>query len=168
MFDEIEDQLTSLWLERIRLNANYYPHLFDIEEPYITLGNFLSDNRAGGQWWERDWYFSLPPEKGGAPYHRTFNYDNIAIDFGPIQINSKGKMKLKEFFFTINSGPRDYWKFRFKPSLSVGLPYGVSRCGLSVVAEWYLSRAKTWSLEFFVNYRDKKIWGGIEISLLRW
>jgi hypothetical protein len=171
--DELESQLTNFWIDRIQLNISYSP-IWDQAEPYENLANFLTDTKRGGRWWERAWYYSRLPEKGGAPHPRVYNLDHVAVDLWLFEINSKFGIKAKEFSFSLHSDGRfltprqNYWKIRVRPSLSLGMPTGIRRGGLAIVFEWYLGRIKTLDFQLFVRYRDKNIQGGAELSLLRW
>jgi hypothetical protein len=173
--DELESQLTNYWNDSINLYGAYRS-IWDEREPYETLGFFMTDYRKGGRWWERAWYYSRPPEKGGAPHPRVYNLDHVAVDLWLFQIDSKMKIKAKEFSFLLHSerrfsstGPADYWKVRIKPSMTLGPPYGVRRAGCAVVFEWYLNRVKTWEIQTYIHYRAPLDFrAGAEISLVRW
>lgn len=172
--DEAESQLSNLWIDRIRLTLPYRS-IFDENEPFETLGNFIVDNRRGGRWWERRWYFSCPPEKGGAPPPRVYDMDKVTLNLWLFQINSKMKLKVREFSFSLHSerrfrgtGPRDFWRLRVRPQLTLGPPLGVRRAALSLVFEWHLNRIKTWEFEFYIRYRDSATSIGFEAALLRW
>jgi hypothetical protein len=174
--DELESQLLNVWTDNIQLYLPYR-NIWDENDPYQILGDFLSDNRRGGRWWEREWYYSLPPEKGGARPLTVYNQDHVTLDLGLFQMNSKFKVKAKEFSFLLHResrftdglGPPDYFKLRVRPSVTFGPPYGVRRGGLSLVLEWYLSRKKTWEFECYAVCRgDLSAQLGVQASLLRW
>ena len=172
--DEAESQLTNLWVDGMKLTLPYTP-IWDEQDPFTTLGNFVNDNRRGGRWWERAWYFSQSPEKGGAPHPRVYDSDRITLNFWLFQMNSKFKLKIKELSFSLHSasrfkgaGPSDFWRLKIRPQLTLGPPYGVRRASISLVLEWHLNRVKMWEFECFLRYKDKEAALGIEITLLKW
>jgi hypothetical protein len=173
LFDETESQILNLWHDKIKLTIDYDYSIWDVDVPYQSVANFTNDVRRGGRWWERAWYYSLAPEKGGAPYVRVIDMDTVALDFWFFQVNSKLKVKVKEFSFDLSShsalSRTDFWRVRIKPQLTFGPPYGLRRAGLSLILEWHLRRRKCWEVEFYVRYRgEENISGGVEVSLLRW
>jgi len=173
--DEAESQLTNLWVDRIKLTLPY-TSIWDEQEPYTTLGNFVTDNRKGGRWWERSWDFSRTPEKGGAQHPRVYDMDRVTLSFWLFQMNSKFKLKVRELSFSLHSerrfknsdGPRDHWRLKVRPQLTLGPPYGVRRASISLVFEWYLNRVKTWEFEFYLRYKEKEGAVGFEAAMLKW
>lgn len=174
-FDEYENQITNLWLDRIKLTLDSNNSIFGQQYYYNNVNNFVGDIKKGGCWWQRDWMDSLPPQKSGAPSFRVIDNDTVAIDIGFAQINSKYKLKMKEFSFPLDgergflgTGPSDYWRLRVKPNLSIGPPNGIRRAGLSLVFELFLHRTKLWEFEIYARYKENYGVVGFEVSLQRW
>ena len=172
--DEYESQVTNLWVDSIKLTLPY-KDIWDDNLPYETLANFVTDNNRGGRWWERPWYLSCVPEKGGAPHPRVYDMNRVTLDLWLFQLNSKMKLKVREFSFSLHSdrgfksgGPRDFWRLRIRPQLTLGPPTGVRRASLSLVFEWHLNRTKMWEFEFYIRYKDSATSVGFEAALLKW
>jgi len=108
-----------------------------------------SDPRVNGVWWNRTWWESLPPEKGGAPavpYVHVYGKEN-ELRLGPLSITNTFKLRFDYVgFFELNPDPVDHEhgqrsapisldvrsaqdavfgtriKFHVKPHIRLGLP----------------------------------------------
>jgi len=69
-----------------------------------------------GYWWDRPWYDSRLPDKGGAnrPQIYIVGRTGDIIDLGFARVNENFKFKLKEYSKDLTRS----WKFRFKPRIT--------------------------------------------------
>ena len=75
---------------------------------YMALDHDWSDTRVNGSWWTRNWWESLPPDKGGAPKepHVHTIGSETAWKFGPITVTNTFNLRFDYVgFFELNPDP---------------------------------------------------------------
>lgn len=77
---------------------------------------------SNGEWWQRRWYESLPPEKGGAPatpYIHTIG-EEVSFKYGPFTVTNTLKLKFDYIaFFEVNPDPVSHDHARPSPRISL-------------------------------------------------
>lgn len=97
---QLRSRLRSAWRRQVR-------HAVQFRDPYDPTARAqmaeidwaMRDHDAGGRWWERAWFYSLPPAKGGAPdrpYVHTVGR-RITWRFGPLSVSNDLRIKLDPF-----------------------------------------------------------------------
>ncbi len=95
----------------------------------------MEESRIIGKWWERDWWHSLPPDKGGIhkPKHYVVGRTGDFIDLGFVHLTQDFKLKLKSYRKNLN--PK--WKFKFKPHVTIS------------TSKWIRNATATFSLTYY-------------------
>ncbi len=77
--------------------------------------------QANGEWWQRRWFESLPPEKGGAPaepYVHTYG-EEVSWKYGPVTVTNTLKLRFDYIaFFELNPEPVSHDHSRPSPRVS--------------------------------------------------
>lgn len=65
-----------------------------------------ADHYMGGRWWERDWLFSLPPEKGGiykGHYVHTVGQKVNVVEWGAFTLNNEFRARIDRVAFSLGA-----------------------------------------------------------------
>jgi hypothetical protein len=106
-----------------------------------------------GGWWERNWFHSLPPHKGGAPPPVFFVVGRTGdiIDLGFARVNENFRFKFKEYTADINNE----WRFKFRPRLTGNTTDIVSKATVSFFFEYSVKKKKVFKLVIEAGYRKR-------------
>lgn len=133
LIDEGRNQLYNYWGQqaRERLDADLigwrdYNRILDD----ISIAKSYHD--IVGRWWERQWF-----ERGSRTQIQIGRPDDI-INWGPLQINSKFKVKLKEYSLSLRRlNEATYWRVNFRPDISLSSKEWLSNAEINVVFRYY-------------------------------
>ena len=113
---ETIDFLSSEWTDRTSFLFNEGEITYEEYRSSLThLYRTVTESKLNGKYWERDWWHSLPPDKGGAKHLRHYVVGRTGdfIDLGIAHLNQDFKFKLKEYRKNLSNE----WKFKFKPHI---------------------------------------------------
>ncbi len=85
-----------------------------------------------GRWWDRQWF-----ETGRRIQIHVGRADDL-LNIGPLQINSKFKVKLREYSVSLRRrNEATYWRVNFRPDLSFSSKEFINNVELNVVFRYY-------------------------------
>ena len=94
---QLRSRLRSTWHRRVRREIHDAgPYDPSPRERMAEIGWALRDHEAGGRWWERSWFHSLPAHKGGAP-DRPFVHvvgRRVTWRLGPVSFSNDLRIKV--------------------------------------------------------------------------
>lgn len=115
--------------QRIFLDAGSID-IFEYRRRQRELGWAIQDDKNGGRWWDRSWFHSMLPEKGGASKERGIIYVGrtyTILDVGIFSLNNTGSIKWREYQEEFDVGKSDIseddssgttWLVNLKPTAS--------------------------------------------------
>ncbi len=187
----VRTQLTNyfhVW-HRDSIQFRYYNRPLKARAELIEMGYRQSDVDNGGAWFKRDWWDSLPEEKGGAPRYpiRVFRgpTGNL-IDVGFAYLTADFRFKWRQYEINLTealdpvSDPgtnsvseRAYqWRLRVKPHASFSTSDIIRQVRLGLFFEQFHKRIKRISIETYASWHPmnsiETVWFGFSISFLRW
>lgn len=152
--NETEDFLVDEWCER--LETDYFFDIISLDQ-YKSgrehIVNFISDHRTEGVWWERNWWHSRPPDKGGAPHPRYFIVGRTGdfIDIGIARLNQDFKFKFKEYKADLTNR----WKFKFKPRVTFSTKDIVSSATCVFSFTYYFKKIRRFRFIITTGYKKR-------------
>jgi len=72
----------------------------ELDLRYTQMSMAIADHRSGGRWWERDWFYSLPEEQGGAPrqaFVHTIGERVTFLEWGPLTLTNDFKVRIDKY-----------------------------------------------------------------------
>lgn len=95
------------------------------------IDDSIRDYEAGGRWWDRRWFESLPEKRGGAPTEpmlREIGHTYVIFDSWMCYITNEGTLKLKGIEATIDLAPLgdskrfsgNGWRIQILPDVTFG------------------------------------------------
>jgi len=117
IIDEVRDTLEDEWRSDAETLFNSGQiSLSQYRYSLLRLSWTRQHYGMNGYWWERPWYESRPPNKGGAPRPQSFTIGRTGdfIDLGFARVNENFKFKFKEYSTDITRN----WKFKFRPHVT--------------------------------------------------
>jgi hypothetical protein len=117
----LQSRYRSFWRKQVRTIArDSFINPLELGRMQGAMIEAWGDMYANGNWWDRTWEESLPPEKGGAPlrpYVHTHGRDLTILELGPLKIYNTMKAKVSRvelLSLDDQSAGRIYRSFRGK------------------------------------------------------